>query len=86
MTTSFHNEAVALLDLLESDFGQSGRDVRLEAIRCELEKIYSRGAKDRCDECKGVGSVCVGYSGRDDDGNAPLIETCESCGGNGFIS
>jgi hypothetical protein len=34
---TFHNEAVALLDLLESDFGQSGRDVRIEAIRCELQ-------------------------------------------------
>lgn len=33
----WHNAAEALLDLVESDFGQSGRDVRLEAIRCELE-------------------------------------------------
>lgn len=37
MSKLFHTEAVALLDLLESDFGQSGRDVRIEAIRCELQ-------------------------------------------------
>lgn len=39
----FTEEALALLGLLESDFGQSGEDVRLEAIRCELEAAYNRG-------------------------------------------
>lgn len=40
-----NNETAAenLLLLLESEFGQSGRDVRLEAIRCELEMAYQRG-------------------------------------------
>ena len=40
------DQAEALLDLIESDFGQSGRDVRLEAIRCELEAAYQRGRED----------------------------------------
>jgi len=30
--------ADAALCVIESDFGQSGRDVRLEAIRCEIEE------------------------------------------------
>lgn len=37
------DEAGTLLELLESDFGQSGADVRLEAIRCELQAAYSKG-------------------------------------------
>jgi hypothetical protein len=39
----FIDEAGSLLDLLESDFGQSGADVRLEAIRCELQAAYAKG-------------------------------------------
>lgn len=35
--------AEAVLDVIESDFGQSGRDVRLEAIRCELWDAHKRG-------------------------------------------
>ena len=35
--------AEAALNVIESDFGQSGRDVRLEAIRCELWEAYERG-------------------------------------------
>jgi hypothetical protein len=35
--------AEAVLDVIESDFGQSGRDVRLEAIRCELWEAHERG-------------------------------------------
>lgn len=27
--------------------------------------------------CHGTGRVCVGYSGREDDGNAPIIEQCD---------
>ena len=37
--------AEALLNLLESDFGQSGRDVRVEAIKCELERMHHMGYK-----------------------------------------
>jgi hypothetical protein len=37
--------AEAALSVIESDFGQSGRDVRLEAIRCELWEAYQRGAR-----------------------------------------
>jgi hypothetical protein len=53
--------ATKLLDLIESDFGQSGRDVRVEAIRCELEEIYMRGVKRAkpcgCESCQGC-DVC----------------------------
>lgn len=35
--------ASALLDFLESDFGQSGRDVQIEAVRCEIEAAFKRG-------------------------------------------
>lgn len=33
-----------------------------------------------CDSCKGSGLECVGYSGLDSDGNAPLLEPCSQCG------
>lgn len=33
-----------------------------------------------CDACHDTGQICVGYSGREDDGNAPLLERCPSCG------
>jgi hypothetical protein len=42
---AFHDEATALLDFIESDFGQSGRGIRLEAIRVELEKAYNQAIK-----------------------------------------
>jgi hypothetical protein len=35
--------AEAALALIESDFGRSGRDVQLEAIRCELWEAHERG-------------------------------------------
>lgn len=38
--------AESLLNFLESDFGQSGRDVRIEAIVCEFEGLLGIGAKD----------------------------------------
>lgn len=37
--------AEGVLDLIESDFGQSGRDVQLEAIRCQLWDAYVRGLR-----------------------------------------
>lgn len=43
MTKTVADEAESLLNLLESDFGQSGRDVQLEAIRCSLDFAYQRG-------------------------------------------
>lgn len=33
-----------------------------------------------CEDCGGSGQVCTGYSGNDDDGNAPITERCPSCG------
>lgn len=41
--------AKGLLGFLESDFGQSGRDVRIEAIRLELERVYDLGVDDGAD-------------------------------------
>ena len=41
----FTEEAAALLSLIESDFGQSGRSVQYEAIRVELEYAYRRGLR-----------------------------------------
>ena len=46
---NFAEEAAAVLALIESDFGQSGRDVQYEAIRCELEAAYRRGLMARTD-------------------------------------
>lgn len=40
-----YERAEALLDLIESDFGQSDRFVRLEAIRCEFEAMAKRIAE-----------------------------------------
>ncbi len=42
-TDTTMQRAEALLDFLECDFGQSGRDVRLEAIRQEIDAAYRRG-------------------------------------------
>lgn len=30
-----------------------------------------------CKSCRGTGRYVVGYSGRDDDGNAPIWEDCD---------
>lgn len=30
-----------------------------------------------CKSCGGTGRVCVGSSGREDDGDAPLFEDCD---------
>lgn len=39
-------QAVALLGLLQSDFGGSGTDVQLEAIKVELEAAWDEGIND----------------------------------------
>ena len=44
--SDFDDEAKSLLNLLLSDFGQSGKDVQIEAIRSELEAAYWRGHSD----------------------------------------
>ena len=46
---TFHQEALTLLGLIESDFGQSGREIRLESIRVELESAYELGRSDQRD-------------------------------------
>lgn len=43
-----YERAEALLDLIESDFGQSDRFVRLEAIRCEFEAMAKRIKELEC--------------------------------------
>jgi hypothetical protein len=37
-----------------------------------------------CESCNGHGIIPDGYSGRDDDGNAPMSAMCEDCGGKGM--
>jgi len=34
---------------------------------------------EACDTCRGTGQICVGTSGREDDGNAPEFERCPMC-------
>lgn len=42
--------------------------------------IMEIDANHICETCKGTGQICMGRSGRDDDGNAPLTEACPECG------
>jgi hypothetical protein len=35
---------------------------------------------DQCEDCKGTGQICTGTSGQAEDGNAPVMERCPSCG------
>lgn len=55
---SLEDQAEALLNLLESDFGQSGRDVRLEAIKLELDFSYQRGIEHATKYKKKVNPHC----------------------------
>lgn len=50
-----------------------------EAAGCETDSNSPWPPLVPCPDCKGAGEVCTGHSGRDDDGNAPLLETCETC-------
>lgn len=38
-----------------------------------------------CPGCNGGGVICVGFSGLECDGNAPILETCEDCEGSGRV-
>lgn len=51
----------------------------LEAAGCEADPNSPWPPLVPCPDCKGAGEVCVGFSGRDDDGNAPLLEPCDTC-------
>ncbi len=48
------------------------------AVETELQVI--------CKDCNGGGRICVGNSGQDVDGNAPIIERCETCDGSGNVA
>ena len=61
--------ADAVLLLCESEFGQSGRDVRVEAIKCEIEAAVEKArAEAACHLCH-----CCGEKRHDD------IDPCVSC-------
>lgn len=47
-------QAIVLLDLLESDFGQSGKDVRFLAIRDELDAAYRLGLTRAAEICEDI--------------------------------
>jgi len=44
-----------------------------------LRKLEEMQAK-ACDTCHDTGQICVGSSGQDSDGNAPVMERCPECG------
>ena len=45
-------QTINLLDFAESDFGQSGRDVRLLAIRDELISVFHEGMEEAAKICQ----------------------------------
>lgn len=45
-TSKIDETAVMLIEFIESDFGQSGRDVQIEAVKLELEAMYNKGYED----------------------------------------
>jgi len=57
--------AEAILDLIESDFGQSGRDARIEIIYCELDahKKEIASAKKVCKIYFDIASSVLGEEG-----------------------
>lgn len=58
----------------------------LEAAGCEADPNSPWPPLVPCPDCNGTGEVCVGHSGRDDDGNAPLLEPCDTCDRYGRIA
>ena len=44
-------QTINLLNLIDSDFGQSGRDVRLLAIRDELISVFHEGMEEAAKIC-----------------------------------
>lgn len=50
----------------------------IQPVDAELLAMVRRYASE-CANCKGSGQICTGYSGRDSDGNAPILERCEDC-------
>ncbi|WP_186112043.1 hypothetical protein [Burkholderia gladioli] len=54
-----------------------------KVLRMEVELYRAQAAAPaafNCDDCRDTGQVCVGTSGREDDGNALEFERCPSCG------
>ena len=58
--------------------------IKLSDIRALLDRSPSvrEQANDYtpnkdCSMCNGSGQYCVGYSGSESDGNAPILERCE---------
>lgn len=54
--------------------------------KCATPPEHEGAEEKPCPECAGGGQICVGDSGREDDGYAPLLERCEACDGSGTIS
>jgi len=64
----------------------------VKANRCDVHHDYSGidataiverildEHTDLCFTCKGSGNICIGTSGLESDGNAPVLEICPECG------
>ncbi|KGC13810.1 hypothetical protein DM48_348 [Burkholderia gladioli] len=62
------------------DVWDSHRATWSAAIEFARASQAAAPAAFNCDECRDTGQVCVGTSGREDDGNALEFERCPSCG------
>lgn len=60
----------------------------MDALHAKLKAfpasaVQAEGAQAlKCATCGGTGRVCIGRSGREDDGNGPVMEDCGECNGN----
>jgi RecJ-like exonuclease len=59
-------------------------DERWKATYDQWKSATPDGVDEKpCAECAGSGWICVGTSGQECDGNAPILERCEACDGSG---
>ncbi len=56
------------------------RKLDAAAVACRNAAALQSTEPVACDTCHGTGQVCVGTSGLESDGNAPVMERCPECG------
>ena len=64
--------AMAVLSLIESDLGQSGRDVRFLAIRDELVDVVNMAKDEDAEICRGTVITGFDFPDREDYAEAIL--------------